>query len=69
MLSFDYLKGVYIIFIQQMRYKNSHKKVTLVEKHTNHSKQTLKLSKYEEKINYLHDFWSQPSIWILHINS
>ena len=62
MLSFDYLKGVYIIFIQQMRYKNSHKKVTLVEKHTNHSKQTLKLSKCEEKINYLRDFWSQPSI-------
>ena len=22
---FDYLKDVYIIFIQQMRYKNSHK--------------------------------------------
>ena len=25
MPSFDYLKDVYIIFIQQMRYKNSHK--------------------------------------------
>ena len=25
MPSYDYLKDVYIIFIQQMRYKNSHK--------------------------------------------
>ena len=25
MLSFDYLKDVYIIFIQQMRYKDMHK--------------------------------------------
>ena len=24
MPSFDYLKDIYIIFIQQMRYKNSH---------------------------------------------
>ena len=26
MPSFDYLKDVYFIFIQQMRYKNSHKR-------------------------------------------
>ena len=68
MPSFDYLKDVYIIFIQQMRYKNSHKQ-RLVERHTNQFEQTLKLFKCEEKVNYLHDFCSWPSIWILRINS
>ena len=45
MPSFDYLEDVYIIFIQQMRYKNSHKQV---ERHTNQFEQTLKLFKCED---------------------
>ena len=53
MPSFDYLEDVYIIFIQQMRYKNSHKQV---ERHTNQLEQTLKLLKCKEKVNYLHKF-------------
>ena len=45
-------------------------KVTQVEKHNNQFKQTLKLFKWEEKVNYLHDFTSPgPSIGILRINS
>ena len=45
-------------------------KVTQVERHINHFEQTLslKLFKCEEKVNYLHDFCSRPSIWILRIN-
>ena len=67
MPSFDGLEDVYIIFIQQMRYKNSHKQV---ERHTNQFEQILKLFKCEEKVNYLHDFSSpRPSIGILRINS
>ena len=50
MPTFDYHKDVYIVFIQQIRYKNSHKhaKVTQVERLTNHFEQTLKLFKCEE---------------------
>ena len=42
MPSFDYLEDVYIIFIQQMPYKNSHKQV---ERHTYQFEQTLKSAK------------------------
>ena len=45
------------------------KKGYTLERQTNHLGQTLKLFKCEENANYLHDFCSRPSIWILRINS
>ena len=67
MPSFDYLKDVYIIFIQQKHcdMKTRTKKGALVEKRTNHFEQTLKLLKCEEGKDYPRDFYSRPSIWIL----
>ena len=53
MPSFDDLKDVYIIFIQQMRYKNSHK---------SSFEQTLKIFNCEEKVSYPYYFCSRTAV-------
>ena len=63
MLSFDYLKGVYIIIFHSaaaIYTLLAEIKVTQVERHANQFEQKLKRFKYEEKVNYLHDFCSRP---------